>query len=291
MNDPDELTLEDYKILGIEPPEELKEKGAGSSEEQGAEWEEEENQGPTAEEKYELIRKLGTDEFYKKYPDEAPEGWKPPEQKEGEGGPPQEEPDDLTMIRITSGEHKGKTLADLRQEDPFAAAVIYQDYRQNRQKEVETQQQEEQRRIEEAEQELVGFANSLSTKAYQKNFEDLDAGQKKTVEGEINKVLSWMNQTGRGGGHISDAYLLMTQSSGKGKAQGLADMVSGSGAVPFVGGAGGEQASNDRFSNFMEMGDDQLAAAIERMDEGEFLTLMKEAPKELRDKHPAWPWR
>ena len=100
-----------------------------------------------------------------------------------------------------------------------------------------------------------------------------------------------MEKTGRGGGILKDAYLLMTlddriKQARKEGATGIIKQTDE--AVPSVRGGGGKSATG--FDTYMTMSAEQLAAKMNDMSENEYLEFINKAPDKLKKKYPHIDW-
>jgi len=280
--DSDELTYEDYEILGLEPPEGLK-----PSEEPPAEEEEErpdEGNELTEGQKYKLLKDLGPDKFYELYPDEAPKKDEPPAEEEEE-----EETrkwTDIPDLEFEDGPHAGKTLKEVYNEDPYYATMAYNNYlreEDRRVSEEESQKEKEQRVLIEK---IDTFAGTISNEKFGQPLDKLNKEQREEVEKIVDETIDWMQETGRGGSSLEDAYMLKNLGS-EGKAIYLVKDV-----VPSMSDGGNIPPSgSDVYDRVLEMTSEQLDGMIRTMGDVEFENFLTNAPPKVRTKFPKFPWR
>ena len=325
MGDNEEFSNEELEILGEEPSEEKdpetpseedgdkgeetpsgsKEKSEGtpaSDKEPGTEHKDGEGddkdpvpydrfskvygQHKETERKLDLL-KSDPEEYYRQYPDE-----KPKEELE-DGGSKVPTFGEAGNLVVEGGEHDGLTLREVFEKDPFAAQDIYMQHKEG----LLEQEREETRKIEtlqaESNREIAGFAQKLASEMFSKaDIKSLSESETKTIETEVNKILDWMDETGRGGGVIEDAYFLMNKDNiiqdaiSKG-ATGLAKSLSASTAQSI---SSTKSESADGMDGYMNMTENELANVIDNMTEGEVIGFLKNAPKALKEKFPGAPW-
>lgn len=293
--DQDELTLEDYKILGEEPPEELlKQENEGDSQETGEEGTEEvKDEEPDYDElarKHELLKSLGPEGYYKLYPDEAPTEDK--ETEEPEKKEPQ--PDEVLGLTLDDGPYKGKTLREVFKEDPAYATGVYVNHTKELDRIAQQEEKARSSRLSEAQAEIDSFSGNLAKDLFNKDMGKLTEKEVKAVEARVTEVLDWMEKTKRGGGVLSDAYALMNLESNlknvRREAAGRAAKVMTEHVVPSTSGGDHFEGNEKGYDKFLEMTESQVAATIERMDDSEYKSFLKRASKELRSKFPKVPW-
>lgn len=148
--------------------------------------------------------------------------------------------------------------------------------------------------------ELDNFESARASELFDsKDYGSLTTAQKTEISGIKDKVLAWMDKTGRGGASIEDAYFLMNKddiisrarSSG---AKALAKDAASGKVVRVNAGGGGDSDVSGKVDGTWKSLIGASAADVEEhlmgLDETAFSKMMKEAPKEFRDKYPYLPY-
>lgn len=243
--------------------------------------------------KFDLFKR-DPEAYYKLYPDEKPET-----------SPSSVNLNDIDNLMVEGGDYHGMSLAQVRQQDPAAAAQMEAAYlRQNLPNIVRSQiqealtatqqEQEQERYVQESQQEIDSFMENRAQEFFKKPVTELTPAESKKLEGLVSKCVQWGKENKRGSGVIEDIYFLMTKDRqlARAKAQGadaLMDAATKGGKVRSIrsGGGGGSTAG---FDKLMDLSESQAASAIEKMPDKDFSRLMKEGSSELRAKYPGWPW-
>lgn len=186
---------------------------------------------------------------------------------------------------VQGGQHDGKTLAEVYDEDPFAATDLYLEYRDSQKKEAEQQANLQKQ----SQEELKNFSDELAQELFEKGLDALGPKEGKEIDGVIDSVLGWMEETGRGGGNVADAYFLMNkerilQNAAEKGVKSLVDK-SSKGQVRTVN-SGKGQTEKSGYGRFMDFTADQLTDYIENLSDTEAEKFMAKAPQELKDKFP-----
>lgn len=301
--DSDELTLEDYKILGLDPPEGLKPKG----EQEGAGSEQDEDEpgaGGTDEEdevdykeKLEQFQKVGAKAYYELYPDEKTE--EEEEEEEEEKKPPSvtQGIEQAANVVMFEGPHKGKTLKEVFEKDPLYANMFYMKMLDT---ERTTQRVEDDKvalELKKSQDEVDEFGKGLATEMYSKNLSDLTPENQKKVETKIDEVLAWMKKTGRGGAVLKDAHILMSIDDRlkKAKKEGVGEVIDLMIKEPPSSTSGNDLASasakeGQGYDYFMNLSPTEAADYINKMDDATYTQFLAKAPLELKTKFPKIPW-
>ena len=241
------------------------------------------------ERKHNLLLRLGPQEYYKVYPDEAPADFRPQQPSQ-----PAQRQIDIGAMVVKGGEYDGMTLREVYSIDPVTATNMQNDYLWQ-QKAVEVQKvaranAEAQAVNGQINDFIKGQAKELFNK---EDVSSLSEAEQNKIAETLNTVADWMQKTKRGGGNLSDAFYLMQKEGilkterAKGAEAALKAITKD--PVPSIGSMKGA-SDDDGFGKFMNMSDDQLADAIGDMSEAETDKFFKTAPKALQKKHPSLPW-
>lgn len=249
-------------------------------------------------EKFDLFKR-DPEAYYKLYPDERPETAQQPP-------PSSVNLNDIDNLVVQGGDYDGMSLAQVRQQDPAAAAQMEAAYlRQNLPGIVSsqvqealkaTQQEKEQERyVQETQQEIDSFMSNRAQEFFKKPMDQLSLAENKKLEKLVDQCVKWGKENRRGSGVIEDIYFLMTKDRqiARAKAQGadaLMDAATKGGKVRSIRAGGSGGGSSAGFDKLMDLSESQAAQAIEKMPDKDFSRLMKEGSSELRAKYPGWPW-
>lgn len=247
-----------------------------------------------AEEKLSLLR-TDPEEYYRQYPDERPP--EKPQEKDYEKALP----NDPSKLVVEGGmyhgfdltPYHGLTLGELYQQNPALAAAVQQNYLRDIELEQQKEVEQKRRYAEESEREITAFMGRLAGEMFQKDASALSAEESEKIDGIIGQTIEWGTKTGRGAGILEDMYYLMNRENDlkKAKAQGaksLVDSVTRTGARTVSSGGDGGEATG--FERYESMTADQLADALDTMDDSEVAKFFREAPASLKRKHPTIPW-
>ena len=244
-----------------------------------------------AERKFKLFQKLGPDEYYQMYPEEAPEGYKPKEPAQPDSWPGMQ-PNMGEMV-VRGGEYDGLTLNEVWQKNPAYANFLQNQHIESaRRTQTETQQKKE-ADVKSATAEVDQFAASIAQDLFQKKeLTALTKEEEGKISETIQKTIDWMRETGRGGGVLADAYFLMNKETLLNDAKvkgGKAAMDSiTKPAIPSINTSGGGAVTG--MAAYEGMSRDQLSEVVANMSEKETEKFLKSAPQSLRQKHPDLPW-
>lgn len=241
------------------------------------------------ERKFELFR-TDPEAYYQQYPDERPAAKAPA---------PPPIPQSLREVAdfvVQGGDYHGKTFAEVYRVDPFAAATLYEDYRnsltaEQRKAEEARTQAEEARKATEAEME--SFGASMAKQMYGEA--DLTPEQQQEITTIVEDLAKWMIDNKKALLSMEEAYFLRNRDRIlKGEQvkgiNALAQALGGDG-VPAVSGNKGDGGEVAGFGSYAAMSRNQIAANVERMDDRTYQKFLKEAPPAVRKKCPDLPWQ
>lgn len=245
-----------------------------------------------AQTKLDQFKRLGPEGYYQLYPDEKPEDWKPP-------GKTEDDPkkDDFRKLKVEGGQYDGWTFEDVFKHNERAAFQLDSYYAQIlREEKVDGERKatsERERLEKESEEEIHTFTTNLSTELFGKS-DGLDDKQKGQINSMVDNIITWMSQTGRGGGNIADAYILMTIDD---KLKDKADRTLKTIATVLRDDTPSSISSNKTspkdggYMRFLNMTPAQAASEMENWTDAENLEFLQKAPKAIRDKFPSLPWK
>jgi len=248
----------------------------------------------TFKEKQDLLKKLGPDVYYKLNPAEAPEGWKPQEEKRA--APAQRGEVDVMKLPFIDGPYKDMTVEDVLEIDrPYAIASIRKYEREQTAAQVkERQQAETQER--ERESDITRFGMARAKELF--GIEDIKALKpehhlKLTEIG--NKVIEFQYTTGRQSYSLEDAYHIMTSDERTAAKieSAVANALKGlqkSGPTSIDTGGGGDVKPSG-WEAVAKMTPAQLESHLDGMSDAETTKFLTEAPASIRAKHPSMPWK
>jgi hypothetical protein len=192
--------------------------------------------------KNDLLKQLGRDEYFRMYPDEAPQGWKPKEAPRQQTEVlPLGDPRVLDM-QISGGAYHGSTLRDVMTTDPESGMAIYNNYaagvleKAGKQRQAEAQTQ----------QEIVSAVQSFGSNRAKELFglddpTKMTPDQAKTINEVGFEVMAWMKLNKKEHLDFEDAYRLMNHDKiiAKAKEEGAANALKGlqkTAVLPAIGG-------------------------------------------------------
>lgn len=244
-------------------------------------------------EKHDLHKRLGDVEYFKLYPAEAPQGWKPPEPERRPAPAPQDA--DVMGLRFTDGPYKGQTVAEVMDYDRDYAIASIRRYERDVLAE-QVKQRDEAARVENTSRaEANRFANSRAKELFGiDDAETLEPAQKAKIHLLADDVLNW--QAANNCLHYSweHAYKLMTHEETVRKAEerGAANAIKGlniQGPKSIDTGGGG--APESEWEKVAKMSPGQLESHIDKLDDAGLTKFLTEAPASIRAKHPSQPWK
>lgn len=246
--------------------------------------------------KLDLFKTLGPEGYYKVYPGEKPEGYeeKGGDQESKHQGKPLSFGAAANMV-VKGGAYDGKTLAEVKEENPDDALDLYLEWRDDQKDEAKESEIKTEALNKEVGQELSDFENSLSKDLFGKDdVAGLDEKQADEVKSIVGSILDWMDETNRFNYKLEDAYYILNKENilndAKGKA--VSDLInklrSGSGSV--VGAKKGSSGAKTGYEALENMNADELAVKIENMSDGEYDSFRNNAPASLKSKFPGIDW-
>jgi len=243
-------------------------------------------------EKQDLFKQLGSNEYYKIYPGEAPAGWKPEEVRKVAPIPANFNVLDLP---VNGGQYNGLTLRDVMQADPEEGTRMLNEWKDAQHTAI--RQQEEKVSTVQRQQEadasnfLVARAAELFGEEAAKN-PTAEQSRKVLLLGQ--EVLAWQTATNRLNLSWEDAFTIMKHNDliKSVKLETTMKTLQGlqkSGPASIDTGGGGGQPSG--WVAVESMTEKQLEKHIEGLKDSDLTKFLKEAPKSVRDKHPMMPWK
>lgn len=252
------------------------------------------------ERKFKLFQILGPDKYYDIYQDERPKDHKPAQQAAPTQAAKQADPFSL-VAQYPDPNHPfhGMTLGDIYKQDPAEGRRLERAWEQGQQHKTTAEQQKrdaaaqaKRKAIQDSEKEVKEFHASLAKEMFSKEADALSQEEDEKVRQTIQQTLDFMKKTGRGGGNIQDAHLIMNRdeilknAKATGGKAALASLQRGH--VPSIGTGGG--AATTGADALEAMTSDQLARHIEGMSERAYMAFLKNASPALKAKHPSIAW-
>lgn len=250
----------------------------------------------TAEEKLNLLRS-NPESYYKQYPDERPA-------KQAAPVTSLAGKDEISTIRsmvIEGGNYDRQLFGEVFKKDPRAAYAIDPYYARkldDYQRDLTVREESDRKTIQSrALSEANVFAEARAKEiSGGKDKESLTDAEKAEINSKVleigHKVIAWQKANGKLNYSLSDAYVLMNHGKdiAKAKADGAKTIVDNLGnsvaSVSTSRGAGkvtGYEAD-------ISMTAGQLSEKLDKMDDGAYQKWIKNAPAELKKKHPNIPW-
>ena len=218
------------------------------------------------------------------------------EQLETKELPAEEQPTDVfeadRNITIQSGRYQGFTLGEVYSEDPLAANHLHNEIIKERNRAEESAARTAEEKKNRINQEVGEFTSHISTELFGDDKKDLSDSEYDQINSIYGQVLDFMDKTNRHNMTPKDAYTLMNYEKKleEAKAAGAKEMVGKlNDGVPSIAG-GADSGTDTGYEAYLSMSGEKLADELDKMDDATLSKFFKEAPKELRDKHPAVPW-
>jgi hypothetical protein len=248
-------------------------------------------EGERTKEKFDLFKRLGPEAYYKAYPDEKPADYVDPN-KPAEPAPTKETISSLKNRVISGGKYDGWTLADVYQDDAFAALEIIDNYNQSKAKEAEAvraQQARDEEGIKEKTQEGNLFMWDRAKELFKKDG-DYTPEEIKQVQNEYKTLGDWMRSNKKLHYSLKDAYQLMTMNTKindakNNTAKNVVDSLRKQPVGHINGGPGTVSADN-----YEALTEAQLAETVDKMSDEKKAEFYAKATPALRRKYPSWPW-
>ena len=233
-------------------------------------------------EKHNLLKQLGQEEYFRLYPDEAPQGWKP----KGAEPTPQVENDPFNMV-VQGGQYNGMTLREVWDIDSKEGFRLHNDWKDAQVEAKAAAREKEGKLKSDTEKELSSFATERAKELFDKAPDAMTEVEKKQVSDSITATIEWMQKTGRGGGIMQDAWRLMNYETALAKAResatkGTIDALK----KPVVGSIDTNKGTpvETEFGKYASMTREQLGKEFDRMTDKEFVHFKKNAPESVRKK-------
>jgi hypothetical protein len=236
--------------------------------------------------KLNLFKQLGAEEYYKVYPGEKPSDFKPKETE------PTTTEEDFNSMVVNGGKYHGQTIGDVAQVDPVAASLMVNNYLEGKRATVEA----ETRKHTEFQNSFIAEKNSFCLSRAKEMFgkeNDFTPEEIDQVNGEYKKLSDFMIAQKIAHYRMEDAYLLMN----KDKIIKSAQIKSAKAAIdeatkkaPGSIGNGDSNAGLTGFEAVLSMSEDALMKHIDKMSDRDQTKFYKDAPKAMREKYPSLPW-
>jgi hypothetical protein len=245
-------------------------------------------------EKQDLFKQLGSNEYYKIYPDEAPAGWKPEAPRQQRQAPI---PANFNVLDlpVNGGTYNGYTLRDVMQVDPEEGTRMLNEWKDAQHQAI---RQQEGKVTEAQRKQEADAANFLTARAKEVFGEEAaknptsEQSRKMLLLGQ--EVLAWQTATNRLNLSWEDAFTIMKHNdliksvkleTTMKTLQGLQKQ--GPASIDTAGGG----ASPSGWVAVESMTEKQLDKHLAGLEDKDLTKFLKEAPKSVRDKHPMMPWK
>lgn len=233
--------------------------------------------------KLDQFKRLGDEAYYRLYPDEKPE----------EAEKPSDGLDvDIGSLVVQGGPYDGKTINEVLEADQPTGTKMLVEYYREQERAVDEEKTRKERLQSESETEVKEFSKTVSQELFEKT-EGITEEEAEKVNAVVNDTLKWMNKTNRGGGILTDAYLLMNHESSLKKAKG--DTLKGvvdelkKGGTPYISSTN-TPSKESGYARFLSMDAKQAASEMEKLNDAEQMEFLKKAPSEVRKRFPQLPW-
>ncbi len=244
--------------------------------------------------KSDLLKQLGPEEFYRLYPDEAPEGYKPPERKAASPAVP--DGFDVMALQVKGGKYDGYTLRDVMGLDADEGLKMFNRWKDGQAS--ATREQEE--KVTQTQRERKAEATSFGLRRAKELFgvedeKNLTPEQDRKIILLGQEVLAWQMKNNCLHYSWEDAYRLMKydetitkarEEGAKGAVKGL--QKAGPVSIDTTGGGGVQPTGWEAVSTMTEK---EFEAHIDGLDDAGMTKFLKEAPASIRTKFPSMPWK
>lgn len=250
-------------------------------------YQEKTREAQTKQEKFDLFRTLGADEYYRIFPDEKPAGYKPPaETPKAASG--KVDPLDLIVNDPANPDYHGRPLREIKDVDPFYAAVLFTNWQNQQAAVTEKSKRDEEETRKTAEQEATSFGM-----ARVKELWGIDDPSKVTPEQEKaildlgQKVIAWQTKNSCLHYTWEHAYKLMMHDEliAKARDEGakgtLKSLQGGRGPASIDTGKGG-LVKDHTFDAMEKWSDSQLEDHLDKLSEAETVKFLKDAPPKIK---------
>jgi hypothetical protein len=251
-------------------------------------------EGETHKEKLDLIKQLGMDEFFKLYPDEAPQGYKPPDTKRTVTTPL---PDGFNVLNlpVTGGTYDGMTLREVMQQDPEEGTRMLNEWKDAQQAEIRKQEETVFKTQQEQQTDAFNFGMARAKELF--GIDDAskltpDHNRKLVLLG--HEVLAWQKENNLQSLGWEHAYKLMKhdelveKARQEGASKTFKDLQK-AGPASINTGAGGNDKPTG-WEAISGMTEKELGKHIEGLSDKESAKFFKEAPASIKAKYPSMPW-
>ena len=247
--------------------------------------------------KMNLLRTLGPDRYYELYPDERPQGSGGPEPTAQPGATGGELPTMQQCLNMTiqGGPYDGYTLAQLYGSDDLthraAAQDIYQNFRDQRVREVSESQAKEAEARTRVETEHNSFVDQRAQEFYGKGAANLTASERGQIQTIVNTLLDRMESGELRTYDLTTAYKLATFDDAikdaKGKSvKALVESMRKATSATKPDGKPSGTAKASGYDGYMSYTPDQMFKHLDRMTTPERIAFWKKAPDGLKNRFP-----
>lgn len=241
-------------------------------------------------EKFDLFKQLGADEYYRVFPNEAPQGWKP---KGAEAAPANAEVDPMKLVftaKDPNHPYHGQTLEQIKEADPFFASMLYNDWRDQQREQVIMSRQANERTRQQEEAQANAFGTARAKELF--GVDDpkkVTPEQSKAILSLGQQVIKWQEENNCLHYTWEHAYKLMRhdeliakarEEGAKGTIKNLAERKS----PASINTAGGSPPKDNSYAAMEKWSDDQLAKHIDGLSDAEYVKFKKEAPAKILER-------
>ena len=230
------------------------------------------------ERKFDLFKRVGAEKYYEVYPDEKPEASAEDFTKPEEKALPSFSV--ASRMKISGGEYDGMTLAEVHENDPFAAMDMYNEYRDGIRAQNDKAKASETRIQEETDTEHNAFYEARSKELFGKDLKELDEPQQKQIHDLMMKVMDQMEEMGVY--KLESAYRLATLDDQikNAKGQSIKSLIDSArkGKVTHIDSKRTGEDTPSGYEGMESLTEDQLSAHIDSMSDDQAIKFWKDAP-------------
>ena len=249
------------------------------------------------ERRFELFKTLGAEKFYELHPEDAPSGYKPTVTAPQNTTPTAVKDTSYEAAKgliVQDGPYAGKTLAEVREADQFAAMEMFMAHQQSVIKQNAEVEARHQSYLDEAERDLLNFRSTFAKDHFEKDLDGLSDTENEEVDQAVKAIIDFIQDPKNGTTNLNVAYHflnkdnIISQALNKG-AKGLADKLRQSPSASIRSGAG-DTAGGSKYDTFMQMSPAQMASKMNNMSDRQVTEFINKAPNALKDKFPGVDW-
>ena len=241
--------------------------------------------------KRDLFRQLPLEEYLKIYPDETPNGYKPPEKKISSPVPNNF---NVLNLAVTGGQYDGYTLRDVMQDDPDEGTRMLNEWKDNQYEIIRQQDEKASKEKIAMETEALNFYQARVKDLGVEDSKNLTAEQHGKIMALGQEIIAFKAKNNLLNLTFDQAYKLMRHDDLVKDAvqKGMTNAVKGlQKSGPASINTSSSTAAPSEWGAMSEMTEAQLEKHIDGLNDSSMVKFLREAPASIRAKHPGMPWK